>query len=239
MGKRIIQQRRGRGTGTYRSPSFRFKGKVSHLPFASTGIVVDLIHCAGHSAPLMVIEYETEEQVLAFASQGTSVGDEVSIGLNANEDFSNLSTGSVFALSEIPEGTLIHNIEGRPGDGGKFVRGSGAFAKVLSKTDKGVRVKLPSKKEKVFLAGCRAAIGVVAGSGRVEKPFLKAGNKFHRMKARNKLYPKVCGISMNAVDHPFGSGSSHSKGRPTLSPRSAPPGRKVGKIAPRRTGRKR
>ena len=58
------------------------------------------------------------------------------------------------------------------------------------------------------------------------------------MKARNKLYPKVCGISMNAVDHPFGGKCSHIKGRPTLSPRSAPPGRKVGKIAPRRTGRR-
>ena len=88
------------------------------------------------------------------------------------------------------------------------------------------------------MLSCRAAIGTVAGSGRVDKPFIKAGTKFHKMHARNKLYPKVCGVSMNAVDHPFGGSSSHVKGRPTQSPRSAPPGRKVGKVAPKRTGRR-
>jgi len=58
------------------------------------------------------------------------------------------------------------------------------------------------------------------------------------MRARNKLYPTVSGVSMNAVSHPFGGTSSHLKGRPTQAPRNAPPGRKVGKIAPKRTGRK-
>ena len=58
------------------------------------------------------------------------------------------------------------------------------------------------------------------------------------MKARNKLYPRVSGVSMNSVDHPFGGSSSHTKGRPTQASRNAPPGRKVGKIAPKRTGRK-
>ena len=97
---------------------------------------------------------------------------------------------------------------------------------------------MPSKKEKKFSPNCRASIGSIAGSGRLDKPFLKAGTRFKKMRARNRLYPKVCGISMNAVDHPFGGKCSHIKGRPTLSSRNAPPGRKVGKIAPRRTGRK-
>ena len=238
MGKRIIQQRRGRGTNTYRSPSFRFKGAVKHVSSGSTGFISDLIHCAGHSAPLMVVQYDSGEQGLGFAVQGTRVGAKVSIGADAST-LESLPAGSIFALKDIPEGTLVHNIEARPGDGGKMVRAGGAFAKVVAKTPVGVRVKLPSKKEKVFHFNCRAAIGVIAGSGRVEKPFLKAGNKYHRMRARNKLYPKVCGISMNAVDHPFGSGCSHVKGRPTQSPRSAPPGGKVGKVAPRRVGRKR
>jgi len=79
---------------------------------------------------------------------------------------------------------------------------------------------------------------MIAGSGRTEKPLLKAGNKFHKMKAKNKMWPIVSGNSMNAVSHPFGSKKSNSKGRPTQSSRNAPPGRKVGKIAPRRTGRK-
>jgi len=236
MGKRLVQQRRGRGSPTYRSPSFRFKGEVKHpaVPGATTGTVTDLVHCAGHSAPLMEVSYLSGGNGLAFAPEGIRVGDEISIG--SSTEFKN---GDVVALKDIPEGTLIHNIELKPADGGKLVRASGSFARIISKTEDSVRIKLPSKKEKLFPPGCRASIGIVAGSGRTEKPFLKAGTRYHRMRARNKLYPIVCGISMNAVDHPFGGKCSHIKGRPTLSPRNAPPGRKAGKIAPRRTGRRR
>ena len=233
MGKRIISQRRGRGTGTYKSPSFRFKGEVKHYSLETKGTVLDLVHCSGHSAPLMEVSYLTGEKALAFAPEGIRVGDQISVGTDGQ-----LRHGDVVELKDIPEGTLIHNIELRPSDGGKLVRSSGSFAKVVAKTENSVRIKLPSKKEKVFLPNCRASIGILAGAGRREKPFLKAGTRFKKMRARNKLYPKVCGISMNAVDHPFGGKCSHIKGRPTLSPRSAPPGRKVGKIAPRRTGRK-
>jgi len=234
MGKRLIQQRRGRGTKTYTSPSFRFKGAVKHHHLETSGKVVDIVHCAGHSAPLMEVSYLTGEKNFAFAPHGIKVGDEISIGKEAE-----LKNGNVLPLAEIPEGTLVHNIELRPGDGGKLARTSGVFAKVVAKTDDLVKIVLPSKKEKLLLPGCMAAIGLLAGSGRPDKPFLKAGTRFKKMRARNKLYPKVCGISMNAVDHPFGGKCSHIKGRPTQSPRSAPPGRKVGKIAPRRTGRKR
>ena len=233
MGKRIIQQRRGRGTKTYTSPSFRFKGEVKHLEIATSGVVTDLIHCAGHSSPLMEVNCLSGEKFLAFAPHGIRVGD--SIGMGAGNE---VTSGNVLPLKEIPEGTLVHNIELRPGDGGKMVRTSGSSAKVVSRAGEKVRILLPSKKEKLFLGECRAAIGVLSGSGRKDKPFLKAGTRFYKMKAKNKLYPKVCGISMNAVDHPFGGKCSHIKGRPTLSSRHAPPGRKVGKIAPRRTGRK-
>ncbi|MBT3298580.1 50S ribosomal protein L2 [archaeon] len=237
MGKRIIQQRRGRGTGPYKSPSHRFKGEVKHFPYDSEGIVMDLINCPGHSAPLMAISYDCGEYGLSFAAHGIKVGDKINICKDSEN--AKVVAGNVLQLKDIPEGTSIYNIEARPGDGGKFVRSSGAFAKVVAKVGGKVRIKLPSKKEKEFLPGCRASIGVIAGAGRTEKPFLKAGKKYHKMRAKNKLYPKVCGVSMNAVDHPFGGGSSHVKGRPTQSPRNAPPGRKVGKIAPRRTGKKR
>jgi large subunit ribosomal protein L2 len=232
LGKRLIQQRRGRGTNTYKSPGHRFKGVVKHPTAGGEGEIVDFIHCAGHSAPLMKVRFDTGETNLSLAVHGCKVGDSVRLGGQE------VTSANILRLGDVPEGTLIHNIELKPGDGGKMVRSSGAFAKVVAKTDKAVRVVLPSKKEKLFLPTCRASIGIVAGAGRREKPFLKAGTKFKRMRARNKLYPHVCGISMNAVDHPFGSKCSHVKGRPTLSPRSAPPGRKVGKIAPRRTGRK-
>lgn len=231
MGKRLIQQRRGRGTNTYRSPSFRFRGKVSH---AQAGVVTDIVHCQGHSTPLIEVLSENGIKSLAFAPEGISVGNKIETGPGIA-----VNNGNILSLKDIPEGTLIHNIELRPGDGGKLVRSSGTFAKVIAKSEDSVRVVLPSRKEKLFLPDCRAAIGVLAGSGRIEKPFLKAGTRMKKMRARNKLYPKVCGISMNAVDHPFGGKCSHIKGRPTQSPRSAPPGRKVGKIAPRRTGRRR
>ena len=233
MGKRLIQQRRGRGTPTYRAPSFRYEGEVKHYGMQTSGMVMDLIHCAGHSAPLMEISYMTGDKGLSFAPEGIRVGDEIAIGIGAE-----VKLGNVLRLGDIPEGTLIHNIELKPQDGGKLVRTSGSFARVISKTDEAVRVELHSKKEKLFLPACRASIGILAGSGRLEKPFLKAGTHYKKMRARNKLYPHVCGVSMNAVDHPFGGKCSHVKGRPTQSPRSAPPGRKVGKIAPRRTGRR-
>ena len=235
MGKNLIQQRRGRGSPTYRSASFKFEGEVRLYSQQGMGKVIELVHCAGHSSPLMRVSFANESvSVLGFAPDGIKVGDFIESG-----DMAGVRAGNVLSLRNIPEGTLIHNVELRPGDGGKLVRVSGASARVVSRGEEGVRVLLPSRKEKLFLPACRAAVGVLAGSGRPDKPFLKAGTRYKKMRARNKLYPRVCGISMNAVDHPFGGKCSHIKGRPTQSPRSAPPGRKVGKIAPRRTGRKR
>ncbi len=234
MGKNLIQQRRGRGSPTYRSSSHRFKGEVKHLAAVETsGQILDVIHCAGHSAPLIEVSYLNGVKSLAFAPEGIKVGDSVSLGATEIKD------GNVLTLREIPEGTPIHNLEVSPGDGGKMVRASGTSARIVTKSEEGVTVLLPSKKEKLFHPECRAAIGIIAGSGRLDKPFLKAGTRYRKMRARNRLYPRVCGVSMNAVDHPFGGSSSHIKGRPTQSPRSAPPGRKVGMVAPRRTGRKR
>jgi len=233
MGKSLIQQRRGRGTHPFKSPSHRFWGEVKFPQEAGEGKVMDIVHCAGHSAPLLTLAFAQGRNEIAFAPEGIKVGDTLAVGTQ------DLHLGNVLALRDIPEGTLVHNIELHPGDGGRFARASGAFARVVAKTENEVRVQLPSRKEKAFMPDCRAAIGTLAGSGRLEKPFLKAGTRMKKMQARNKIYPHVCGVSMNAVNHPFGGKSSKVKGRPTQAPRSAPPGRKVGKIAPRRTGRRR
>lgn len=235
MGKNLIQQRRGRGTPTYRAPSFRYYGKVKYPKLSEksiSGKIVDFVLCPGHSAPLAQIRLESGEITIALAPEGVKVGDNIAFGEGVS-----IKKGNVLALKDIPEGTSVYNIENNPGDGGKFVRGSGMFARIVGKIGKKVVVRLPSSKQKLFREDCRASIGIIAGGGRPEKPFLKAGKKYHAMRAKNKLYPKVCGVSMNAVDHPFGGSSSHTKGRPLQSPRNAPPGRKVGKIAPKRTGR--
>ena len=239
MGKRIIQQRRGRGTHTYRSPSFNFKGAVRHRKYDDgekksviKGKIIDFVHCPGHSAPLARIKYENKEEVLISAPMGVKVNDEVSSGLSASAD-----VGCCLPLKNIPDGALIYNIELKPGDGGRFVRASGVAAKIISHMEDKVVVKLPSKKNKIFNINCRAVIGTIAGGGRREKPFIKAGRKHHAMRAKGKLYPKTSGVAMNAVDHPFGSGRGRHAGKCTVAPKHAPPGRKVGMIRARKTGR--
>jgi large subunit ribosomal protein L2 len=97
---------------------------------------------------------------------------------------------------------------------------------------------MPSGVLKWFNPKCRATVGIVAGGGRVDRPFLKAGKKYHKMKARAAKYPRVSGVAMNAIDHPFGGGNRKHPGRPTTVSRNAPPGRKVGQIAARRTGKR-
>jgi large subunit ribosomal protein L2 len=240
MGKRIITQRRGRGTTTYRSPSHRFYGEISYRKYdgeekdaVTYGVVKDLISCPGHSAPLAKIKYDTKEEIVLSAPLNVKVGDIVASGASAP-----VQTGNVLPLKNIPEGSFIFNIELRPGDGGKLVRTAGTFAKIVGKTDDKILVKLPSKKQKAFLGGCRATVGVIAGDGRHEKPILKAGKRMHAMRAKNKLYPQTSGVAMNAVDHPFGSGRGRHVGKPKTAPRFAPAGRNVGLIKAKRTGKR-
>lgn len=235
MGKNLIQQKRGKGSPTYRAVSFRYRGIAKYPPYnkSNIGIINDIIHCSGHSSPLLDVEFDDKEKCLLQAPEGVKVGDSISIGENAP-----INRGNILPLKSIPEGTSIFNIESSPGDGGKFVRASGTFARIITKFEKSVVVVLPSNKRKEFTPECRASIGVIAGGGRTEKPFLKAGTKFYKMKAKNKLWPIVSGLSMNAVNHPLGGRSSHAKGHQATVSRNAPPGRKVGLIAARRTGRK-
>lgn len=241
MGKRLITQRRGRGTFTYRAHSHRWAGEVRHRKYDETerkslteGKVMDLIHSPGHSAPLAKIKFNTGEEILMAAPQNIRVNDTVYSGLAAPP-----GNGNTLPLKNIPEGTEIFNIESRPGDGGKFVKASGGSAKLLAKTESEIIVRLPSKKQKAFNGECRATIGVVAGGGRTDKPFVKAGKRWHAMHSRGKLYPRTSAVAMNAVDHPFGCGRGRHVGKPKTPPRNAPPGRNVGLIRARRTGRKR
>lgn len=232
MGKNLIQQARGRGTTRYRSPSFRFRGKVSFARTDQDGIVQDILDCPGHHAPLMNIEYADKTTALLVAPEGIRVGDRV--GSNP----AIIERGHILKLADIPTGIPIFNIESAPGDGGKFCRTSGVFARVVAKTDTGVTLQLPSKKTRTFSPHCRASIGVIAGAGRPEKPFLKAGKRHYQMKSKNKLYPRSSACKMNAVDHPFGNKRSARKAKQKAVGHFAPPGRKVGKLWPRRTGRK-
>lgn len=176
------------------------------------------------------VAFENEEALL-IAAEGMQAGQTLSAGANAA-----LTSGNVKALSSVPEGTYVHNIEGRPGDGGKFVRTSGTAATVVSRGNK-VVLLMPSGSFKSFDPNCRAAIGVVAGGGHKDKPLAKAGKKFHTYQSKSKAYIKVRGVAMNPVDHPHGGGSHQHVGRPSTVSRNASPGRKVGRLSPRKKRR--
>jgi large subunit ribosomal protein L2 len=235
MGKRLIQQARGKGGPTYRAPSFRYLGEAKYVPVNEktlSGRVVDIVKCQGHSSPLAYVEYENGNSCYLIAAENIKVGLDVKIGAEAG-----LVSGNVLPLKDIPEGTMVFNIESMPGDGGKFVRSTGTFAKIVGQVKEGILIQLPSKKKKIFNPSCRASIGVISGGARTEKPFLKAGKKFHAMKAKNKLWPIVSGSAQNAVDHPFGNKRSSRKSKARPAPKNAPPGRNVGMLHPRHTGR--
>lgn len=229
MGKNLSQQRRGKGNPRYRSPSHRYPGKASYASIpngAKEGVVTDIIDAPGKRLPLAEVDYDGTK-VFHVPHDGITVGQPVKM--------SSIGQGNIARLIQIPEGYKIYNIELRPGDGGKMCRSSGSFALLVSREGKKVTVMLPSKKNKVMPGDCRATIGVAAGGGRTDKPLMKAGNMYYAKKALGKFYATSSGTARNAVDHPFG-GSNLGKHK-TVS-RDRPPGRKVGSISPRRTGKK-
>ncbi|AGB16557.1 ribosomal protein L2 [Halovivax ruber XH-70] len=236
MGRRIQGQRRGRGTSTFRAPSHRYKADLEHKKPEETdlvsGTVVDIEHDPARSAPVAAVEFDDGDQRLVLAPEGITVGEELQIGISAE-----IKPGNTLPLSEIPEGVQICNVEAKPGDGGKFARASGVNADLITHDRNAAVVQLPSGETKRLDPNCRATIGVVAGGGRTDKPMVKAGNKYHKMRARGTKWPRVRGVAMNAVDHPFGGGGRQHPGRPKSVSRDAPPGRKVGDISSRRTGR--
>ena len=117
------------------------------------------------------------------------------------------------------------------------MRTAGTYAVVNKKEQNKVIIVMPSKKEKIFNENCRATIGMVAGHGIKEKPIVKAGSKYYKMKAKSKLWPRTSAVKMNVVDHPFGSGRG-KRIKKKIAKRNSPPGKKVGLLKPKKTGRK-
>ena len=237
MGKRIISQNRGKGSPTYRAPSHKFKAKLRHIAIDSDDTiyaeVVEILHDPARSAPIGRVRLDSGEERLILIPEGVAVGQEIACGISAP-----IKGGNTLPLREIPEGILICNIENKPGDGGQLTRSSGVYSVLVAHDAKKTVVQLPSGQMKWLSPRCRATIGVVAGAGRTDKPYVKAGKKYHKLKTRAAKYPRVRGVAMNAVDHPFGGGGWQHPGKPKTVSRNAPPGRKVGSIAARRTGKR-
>ena len=236
MGKRILVQRKGRGTLAWQSPSHRHVGQVKYRPFKNGEEffkfkVIELIHSPGRMAPVAKITYDDGTKDLWLPPEGVYEGDEYIQAKSGR-----IEVGNILPLKIIPLGTLVCNIEGTPQDGGKFARASGVGAIVRNKSGNKVEILFRSKKTKWFNENCLCTIGVIAGGLRTTKPFMKAGNKFYYVKSKAKKWPVVRGVTMNACSHPYGGGAKQSPHKPTTTSRNAPPGRKVGQIAARRTG---
>jgi large subunit ribosomal protein L2 len=241
MGKRIRVQRRGRGGSTFRASTHkrvapaRYPSAIrvkENFETAVNGVIEELVHDPGRGSPLALVRFENGETCYTVVPEGVYAGERIQIGGKASVD-----VGNILPIGKIPEGTMICNIELRPGDGGKLSKSSGSYATVVTHTPKGTVIKLPSGKSKYVADHCRATIGVVSASGRTDKPFLKSGSKFHLMRARGRKYPRTSGRKMVAAVHPYGS-SKRSARKVTTTSHGAPPGQKVGLIAARGTGRK-
>jgi len=201
------------------------------LEGTTQGSIIEITHEPGRGAPFAFVKMESGETWHTVTPEGTFQGQQIQVGGTATIDI-----GNVLPIGKIPEGTLVCNIEMAPNDGGKLAKSSGAYATIVTHTPQGTIIKLPSGKTHYINDQCRATVGIIAGAGRVDKPFLKAGKKLHLMNAKGRTYPRTRGVAMVAAVHPYGS-SKRAGGKKRPVSRHAPPGQKIGFIAARSTGR--
>jgi len=231
MGKRIIVQARGKGSSTYRvsKRAFRYKLQIPKK-LEGEGTVTKIFNSAAHSSPLAKIIHKGGSFYIP-AFKEMYEGEKISF------EGKEIKKGNIIKVGDLPLKTQIYNIESKPGDGGKFIKGAGNHATVNKVIGKDVFILFPSKKEKKLHPNCRAVIGVTAGAGRLDKPIVKAGKQYHIKKSKSKLWPRTSAVKMNVIDHPFGSGRGKNP-KSKIAKRNAPPGRKVGLVRPKRTGKR-
>ena len=169
-----------------------FKRRKDNMEATVIGIEYD----PNRSANIALIQYEDGEKAYILAPQGLTDGDKVISGETAD-----IKVGNCMPIDSIPVGTLIHNIELNPGQGGKLVRTAGQSAQLMAKEGKYATLRLPSGEMRKVLASCRATIGVIGNADHENVKIGKAGRKRHM-----GWRPEVRGSVMNPVDHPHGGG---------------------------------
>jgi len=245
MGRVIRAQRKG-SSRVFKSHTFHRKGaaRLRTVDFAERqgyikGVVREIIHDPGRGAPLAVVafrdryKYGTRKELMV-AAEGIYTGQYIYCGKKAT-----IAVGNVLPVGQMPEGTVVCQLEEKRGDRGRLAKASGNYATIVSHNPdtKKTKIKLPSGSKKTISSVNRGMIGIVAGGGRIDKPILKAGRAYFKYKAKRHSWPRVRGVCMNPVDHPFGGGNHQHIGKPSTVSRFKSPGRKVGLIAARRTGR--
>lgn len=245
MGKVIKKCRKGKGSVFTAHSKHRVAPcKLRKLDYIERegyirGVVKKIIHDPGRGAPLAQVvfrdpyRYKLRTEYFV-AAEGMYTGQHIFCGKKAQ-----IAVGNVLPIHNIPEGSLICNVEQYSGDRGSFAKTSGSFAIIVSHSDEEhkTKIKLPSGQKKTITGDARAMLGLVAGGGRIDKPILKAGNQYHKYKAKRHVWPRVKGVCMNPVEHPFGGGNQQHLGKPSTIRRDVPHNRKVGLVAARRTGR--
>jgi large subunit ribosomal protein L2 len=162
--------------------------------------VIGIEYDPNRSANIALIQYEDGEKAYILAPQGLKDGDKVISG-----EAVDIKPGNCMPISSIPVGTLIHNIELNPKQGGKLVKAAGQSAQLMAKEGKYAHVRLPSGEMRLILTTCRATIGVIGNSDHENVKIGKAGRKRHM-----GIRPTVRGSVMNPVDHPHGGGEGRA-----------------------------
>jgi large subunit ribosomal protein L2 len=171
--------------------------------------VVSREYDPNRSAWITLLHYADGEKRYILSPLSLEIGKEVEAGGHAE-----VQIGNAMELGRIPLGVEIHNLELRPGSGGKVARSAGTTAKLIGKEGGRAHVRMPSGEVRIFDTACRATIGVVSNPDHKNVKHGKAGRVRHLGRK-----PKVRGVAMNPVDHPHGGGEGRARvGRPQVSP---------------------
>ena len=210
---RITVRRRGGGhKRRYRRIDFR-RNKIG-----VAGRVAEIEYDPNRSANIALIHYADGEKRYILHVRGLAVGDEVVAGADAD-----IKPGNALPIGRIPLGTLVHNVELKPGKGGQMARSAGAGVQIMAKEGDYVTLRLPSTEVRRVRMECMATVGQVGNTDHELKSLGKAGAT--RWRGRR---PKVRGVAMNPVDHPLGGGEGKaSGGRPPVTPWGKPEGKKT------------
>ena len=175
-----------------------FKRDKDEVP----GVVKSIEYDPNRTARIALIHYKDGEKRYIIAPHGLKTGMTILSGKGASPDI-----GNTLFLSEIPFGTIIHNVELRPGQGAKLVRSAGNSAQLMSRDGKFAIIKMPSGETRMILQTCRATVGMVSNPDHSLESSGKAGRS--RWKGRR---PRTRGVAMNPVDHPMGGGEGRASG---------------------------
>ena len=173
-----------------------FKRRKDNMVATVIGIEYD----PNRSANIALIQYEDGEKAYILAPEGLTDGAKVMSGENVD-----IKPGNCLPINNIPVGTLIHNIELNPMQGGKLVKAAGQSAQLMAKEGKYAHVRLPSGEMRLVLAKCRATVGVIGNSDHENVKIGKAGRTRHM-----GIRPTVRGSVMNPNDHPHGGGEGRA-----------------------------